>query len=108
MPVRFLVIEMFLESETQFSGGRSQRAAEILIEQRASEKNGNSSNIDQIDTQETIDVLTQSGILASLGIGFLALTFGMITITTPDSDKFTRALRKARKLVSNSGPTKKT
>jgi hypothetical protein len=31
----------------------------------------------------------------------------MITITTPDSDKFTRALRKARKLASNSEPETK-
>ncbi|MDC0201403.1 hypothetical protein OAK04_03310 [Verrucomicrobia bacterium] len=97
-----------IKDKTQFTGGRSQRAAEILIEQRTSEKNENSNNIEQIDTQKTVDTLTQSGILASLGIGFLALTFGMITITTPDSDKFTRALRKARKLVSNSEPTKKT
>ena len=92
-----------IKDKTQFTGGRSERAAEILIEQRAAEKNG----INQIDTEETIDVLTQSGILASLGIGFLALTFGMITITTPDSDKFTRALRKARKLAVNPKSSKK-
>ena len=86
-----------ITDKTQFTGGRSERAAELLIEQRAAEKN----EINELNTEETIDVLTQSGILASLGIGFLALTFGMITITTPDSDKFTRALRKARKLASD-------
>ena len=53
---------------------------------------------ENFDSKSATNVIAQSSILASLGLGFLALTFGMITIITPDSDKYTRALRKAQKL----------
>ncbi len=85
-----------IKNENQLSGGRSERVAEMLVEQRMAEKN--LEEIENFNPREATNVIAQSSILASLGLGFLALTFGMITIITPDSDKFTRALRKAQKL----------
>tara|TARA_B000000565_G_C23753647_1_gene365644 strand:+ start:35 stop:958 length:924 start_codon:yes stop_codon:yes gene_type:complete len=85
-----------IQNENELSGGRSERVAELLIEQRMAEQDPE--EFENFDSKSATNVIAQSSILASLGLGFLALTFGMITIITPDSDKYTRALRKAQKL----------
>ncbi|MBD28474.1 MAG: hypothetical protein CMP45_06120 [Rickettsiales bacterium] len=93
-----------IKNENQLSGGRSERVAAMLVEQRMAEKD--LKEIEDFNPREATNVIAQSSILASLGLGFLALTFGMITIITPDSDKFTRALRKAQKLKGNKNTEK--
>ena len=93
-----------IKNENQLSGGRSERVAAMLVEQRMAEKE--LKEIEDFNPREATNVIAQSSILASLGLGFLALTFGMITIITPDSDKFTRALRKAQKLKGNKNTEK--
>ena len=85
-----------IKNENELRGGRSERVAELLVQQRMADKNYEEG--EDFDPEDATNVIAQSGILASLGLGFLALTFGMITIITPDSDKYTRALRKAQKL----------
>ena len=85
-----------IKNENELRGGRSERVAELLVQQRMADKDYE--EVEDFDPEDATNVIAQSGILASLGLGFLALTFGMITIITPDSDKYTRALRKAQKL----------
>ena len=85
-----------IKNENELRGGRSERVAELLVQQRMADKDYE--EVEGFDPEDATNVIAQSGILASLGLGFLALTFGMITIITPDSDKYTRALRKAQKL----------
>ena len=85
-----------IKNENELRGGRSERVAELLVQQRMADKDYEEG--EDFDPEDATNVIAQSGILASLGLGFLALTFGMITIITPDSDKYTRALRKAQKI----------